>query len=128
MQTFKEFLSRQDNPFSVSKKEIITYWQSIEPNQPIVPQPIPIEKEGSTYGFDGIRITGSIGFIESILSRFKDFLYKESPTTKLNVVMRNIESKEPGDLNTNKYVFYVNVGERGKGKAKVPKLPKPKFN
>lgn len=126
MQTFTEFLDIQENAKSISKKEILNYWRSIEPNQPIMPQPIPLEKDGTTYGFDGIRITGSLQFIDSVLSRFKDFLYKETPHTKLNVVLRNVDNKEPNDVNLNKYVFYVNVGERGRGRMKVPKLPAPK--
>ena len=130
MQSFKEFIDSQHKGMSKSKlwsstkREIINYWRTIEPNQPIMPQPVPREKEGSTYGYDGIRITGSFEFIDSVLSRFKDFLYKESPHTKLNLIYRQIEGKDR-DPNMNKYVFYINVGERGKGRRR-PRLPAPK--
>jgi len=117
METFSEFLSTQsDKPWSATKKEIVTMWRNLQPNLPLMPRPIPKNSEGSTYGYDAIRITGSSDFIKSILSRFKDFLYKETPDTKLGLVFRQTQGKHGHDPNQNKYVCYISVIERAKHK------------
>ena len=125
MENFREFINAQSGGnWSATKDEIIHYWQNIKPNMPIMPNAIPKDKHGSSYGYDGIRVTGTFEFVSSVMSRFKDFIYKESPHTRLNLVFRQVQDRNTHSSIADKYVFYVNVAERGSGKKPVPKLPK----
>lgn len=109
--------------WSATKKEIIDWWTKLKSDQPIIANPIPYEKEGSTYGWDGIRITGSKEFVASVMSRFKDFIYQENPATKLNLVFRQVEDKNTQTPDGNRFVFYANVAKRAPKKI-APKLSK----
>ena len=128
-------LAVQDNPTSApvkvqkwkaTKDEIISYWKSLRPDTPLFFNPIEYEHTGSTYGEDGIRITGRPEFIAAVLSRLKEVLNFETPQTKLSLTYRETESPSQSDAGINKtsYVFYVQARERGKGSIKAPK---PKF-
>ena len=61
----------------MKKAEMLQHWQTIPDNQPVNPDPVPYKHEGSTYDQDGIRITGSKAFIDSVLSRLKELLQYE---------------------------------------------------
>lgn len=149
MTTFKQFLEQeQQEPSNISqavqpvtsqpiavkkwkatKAEILSYWQNIPPDTPIYMKPIDYEHKGSTYGEDGVRITGRPEFIGSVMSRLKEFLNFENSTTKLAVTYRQTESPSQakmGEIKTS-YVFYVSARERGSAKPKNLgiELPKP---
>ncbi len=145
MSEFRDFLEMSDpmavspsvqdaptpNPVKVqkwkaTKDEIISYWKSLKPDTPLFFKPIDYEHTGSTYGEDGIRITGRPEFIASVLARLKEVLNFETPQTKLALTYRETESPSQSDagINRTSYVFYVQTRERGKGSIKVPK---PKF-
>jgi hypothetical protein len=101
--------------WKASKEQILQYWKSIRNDSPIVMRPIEYEHKGSTYGEDGVRITGNPQFISSVLARLKDFLVYETPTTKLVVSYRQTESPSKlaaGEGKTS-YVFYIAAKERG---------------
>jgi hypothetical protein len=147
MMTFKEYLEQAEeqnvpqpiltptnnvNPIVVSgkkwtasKKQILQYWKSLRTDIPIVIRPIPYEHRGSTYGEDGIRITGSPQFIFSVLSKLKGFLVYETKSTKLAVVYRQTQS--PSKLLSgeakNSYVFYLSTKERGKKNPRKKIIP-----
>lgn len=112
--------------WKATKDEIISYWKSLEPDTPLFFKPIDYEHTGSTYGEDGIRITGRPEFIAAVLARLKEVLNFETPQTKLALTYRETESPSMSDAGVNKtsYVFYVQARERGKGSIK---LPKPKI-
>jgi hypothetical protein len=125
MKSFKEFLSdtEQSNPvansepkkWSATKSEIVSYWRNLRPDLPVLMRSIPYTHQGSTYGEDGIRITGSPKFIGSVLARLKEILNYESTETKLSVAYRQTASPSKaaeGDTKTS-YVFYVNSKQRG---------------
>jgi hypothetical protein len=100
--------------WSASKEDILKMWKSLSPSSPILVSPIDVEHKGSTYGEDGIRITGSPQFIYSVLSKLKPFLDYENPRTKLAVSYRETQSPsqlEKGNLKKS-YVFYVQVKQR----------------
>ena len=129
MRTFDEYIqgkktNSEGKPklWSAKKKEILNWWSKIEPNQPIVPDPIPNNREGSTYGWDGIRITGSKEFIASVMSRFKDFAYQENPATKLKLVFKQVEDKYTHTPDESRFVFYANAAQRSPKKVRVPKI------
>lgn len=126
MKSFKEWLEKKDlvefqrpqvsSPaWKISKDEIMKLWQSTNPDLPISIKPIAKEHVGSTYGEDGIRITGSPQFINSILGKIKPLINYETTNTKLVVSYRETQSPsqiERGNLKKS-YVFYVQVKERG---------------
>ena len=101
----------------MQKQEIINHWQGLSPNQDIPISEVPYKHEGSTYAEDGIRITGSKSFIDSILSRIKDLLEHENDETRLQLVYKQSVDKETG-AELPSYNCYIQVHERG-GEAKM---------
>jgi len=99
------------------KAEFLKLWQGIEKNQEIKIAAVPYKHSGSTYAEDGIRITGSQPFIESVLSRFTDLLAHENGNTRLQVNFQESKDRQTqrplGSFNC-----YVQVHERG-GEAKM---------
>lgn len=122
---FKQWLEKKDllefqrpmptPKWKISKEEIVKMWQGINPELPIALKPISKDHVGSTYGEDGIRITGSPQFINSILGKIKPLLSYETVNTKLVISYRETQSPsqiERGNLKKS-YVFYVQAKERG---------------
>lgn len=117
----------------MEKDQIMQYWQQLRPNDPIAYDPMKPGQKGSTFGEDGLRLTGSRRFIDSVLGRVKDIMHFENPSTKLNVVYRQVQYRGKGvsaDGNesqtpekTSSFVFYAQVKSRDK-----PQMPlkKPK--
>jgi hypothetical protein len=106
------FLPTQTKPFSAKKKEVLRMWRSLRPNLPIYIEPIS-PKDSSTYGKDGIRLSGSKNFIAGVLSRLKEILIYENPKTRLNLIFRGTQPKKDIQPNAQSYVFYINVQQRG---------------
>ena len=104
-------------PWKAKKDEIKKFWQALPASIPIQPlNIIPGNYKGSTYMYDGVRVTGSHQFINSVASRLKDILNYDGENTKLFLryhqqVDRNTEQPLP-----NSFVFYVQVrGKEDKG-------------
>jgi hypothetical protein len=112
---------------SASKAEIMDIWQKLRPDTPIYIMPMDdtfnLPGDHSTYGEDGVRITGSWPFIASILGRLKELMTYENPQTKLKLVFRGIKADNKASAERQSYAFYVNA-ERRKPKTIKPKLPK----
>jgi hypothetical protein len=112
--SFKLFLEEAEKGWVAKKAEILSLWGSLKPGQALNFDPIPHHVKGSRYNSDGIRITGTSRFINSVLSRFKELLqYEQSPYLKLDVsyqqIMKNYDpNKEP------KYVCYIHLVYRDK--------------
>jgi len=138
METFKEFLERdfvgfvlnefdqQQAPqvktkvWSAKKDEILRMWKTLRGDVPIMISPVSKMGDGQSYGEDGIRITGSWQFISSILGRLKEILVYENPQTKLRLSFRGVDSRGARP-DRQSYVFYINLENRGRGKAGRPK-------
>ena len=122
---FREFVQAgSPAPFRgwrLEKEDAMRYWQSLKPG-PIEFDPIKTGKRGSTFGEDGLRLTGSRRFIDSILARIKDMMQYENPNTKLNVVYRQVQYKgsETPDKSSS-FVFYAQAKERDS--TRTPGLP-----
>ena len=99
------------------KREILNHWQAIEPYQPIQINSVLYKHEGSTYAEDGIRLTGSQEFIDSVLSRLKDLLDHENGSTRLQLNYQPSKDSKTQEL-TGSYNCYIQVHERG-GEAKM---------
>lgn len=114
-------------PWSAKKPEIMQMWQNLRPDMPILMTPMVGSGLGGTssYGEDGIRVTGSWQFISSVIGRFKDIMNYENPTTKLRLVFKGVD-KSRGRADRESFVFYVNADPRASGKTGKPKLEKPK--
>ena|SRR6185437_6241543 len=118
---FKEFLNGSANiaasaapkPWSMDKDQIMQYWQNLNPSTPVFFDPIEPGKRGSTFGEDGLRLTGSRRFIDSVLGRLKDIMQYENPSTKLSLTYRQVEYR--GNQTPNKstsFVFYAQAKKR----------------
>ena len=101
--------------WKATKEQIVAYWKNLRQDTPIQMKPIDYTHKGSTYGEDGLRITGSPQFIASVIARLKEFLNYETPSTKLAVTYRQTESPSKVALGQSKtsYVFYIAARQRG---------------
>lgn len=109
----------------MEKKPFLNHWSKLRLNQPLRPKPVRYTHEGSTYAEDGIRITGSKAFVDSVLSRLKDLLRFESDTTRLQVVYKRSTDRESGKA-ISSYNCYVQVHARGGAPAKKKAKKKSK--
>ena len=115
LMNFRDYFEQQEmmsgrRPWKARRKDVITFWQGLQPNLPLQPNPVSKQHKGTKFREDGIRITGSSIFINSILSHIKDFLRFESdPQTKLEVEYRQIEGKSGQPMDGTAYACYVYV-------------------
>lgn len=123
--------------WSAKKEEILNLWQKMMPDLPIIMTPMAKNTTGgehSSYGEDGIRITGSWQFISGVLSRLKEIIGYENPETRLRLVFKGVDSNRNTRHDRQSYVFYVNLQPRSKGSAgrkpsfSKPKIEKPKID
>lgn len=106
----------------MEKAPFLKHWSKLKANQKLAPKPVKYTHEGSTYAEDGIRITGSKAFVDSVLSRLKDLLAFECDETRLQVVYKKSTDRESGKTLTS-YNCYVQVHGRG-GVADKKKVKK----
>lgn len=110
--------------WSAKKPEIMQMWKSFRGDVPIILTPMldndPNGGDKSSYGEDGIRITGSWYFISSVLARLKELMGFENPQTKLRLVLRGID-KERSRPDRQSFVFYCNLENRTHGKPGRPR-------
>lgn len=115
MMTFREFVENKNKnkPWIAKKKDIIQLWNSLSPELPINPSPVSKYHSGNRFDQDGIRITGSSKFVNSILARIKPFLiYVDHPLLDLDVKYRQvIKRKKTIDSNPS-FACYINVIEK----------------
>lgn len=111
MMNFRQW--QQNKPWKANKKEILQFWSTLPPSLVInQPKLIPSGYKGSSYKFDGIRITGSKNFITSVLSKIKDLLTFEGSNSRLEVTYKQqVDSKTQTPI-PDSYVFYVQIKER----------------
>jgi hypothetical protein len=119
---FKNWINNRESQKELGKKsewratkdQIIDFWKTLRIDSPIQMAPISYDHKGSTYGEDGIRITGRPEFIASVLGKLKNILAYEAESTKLVVSYRETQSPsqvEAGNLKKS-YVFYVQTRQR----------------
>ncbi len=104
-------------------------WQNFRNDTPILITPLSDKDaaaaQSSTYGEDGIRITGSWAFVSSMLSRLKELIAYENPQNKLRLVLRATD-KGKSRPDGQSFVFYLNLERRKQGKAGRPQVPAQK--
>ena len=114
MGSFRDYLEQNgyDEPklWKARRAEILTFWQGLVPDLPIQAKPVEEGHKGTRFRKDGVRITGSSEFINSVLSHLKDMLrYEGNPTSKLDVEYRQIQNKDQEIQNMPIYACYVHV-------------------
>jgi hypothetical protein len=97
----------------MDKEQTIRHWENLIPAEEVRPNAIPYSHTGSTYTCDSLRVTGSMEFIDSVLSRVKDILAYENENTRLHISCRETVDRDTG-LDTGKFNCYVQVRERGR--------------
>lgn len=110
--------SAAQKPWSGKKKEVLQLWKNLRPELPVIMTPMSQNQDGGTssYGEDGIRITGSWQFIAGVLSRLKEIIGYEGSSTKLRLVFKGIDSNRNARPDRPNYVFYVNLQNRSQGR------------
>lgn len=114
MLSFKQWCEQaMPKKWHMSRPEAIQYWRSLQPNMPMnTLRPIPEDHKGSTYAYDGVRITGSQQFITTIMSRLKDLLNFEGANSKLNITFQQQVDAKTSIVRPSSYVLYVQVQDR----------------
>lgn len=119
MLSFSEWRNQQSTkpkPWKAKKDEILSFWQNLPNTLPVHPTNlIPPNHQGSTYKYDGIRVTGSSQFINSIISRLKNILPYNAGNSKLNVLYKQQVDKNNYPVPTS-FVFYVQVKDKNRQK------------
>lgn len=109
MKTFTQFLEQKKaTPWVAKKADVLKLWNSVRPDAPINISPIPKGHIGNRFDQDGIRITGSSQFINSILGRLKPLLfYADHPSLNLDVKYRQVQRRDMTDRPS--FACYINV-------------------
>jgi hypothetical protein len=110
--TFRQFLEqKQGKPWVAKKADVLSLWKSTRPDNPISVQPVPSHHVGNRFDQDGVRITGSSQFINSILGKLKSFLvYDEHPSLGLDVKYRQVQRRNLSDRPS--FACYINVVQK----------------
>lgn len=129
MGTFRDFVEQaayeEPKLWKAKRQEILTFWQNLVPDLPIQAKPVEEGHKGTRFRKDGVRITGSSEFINSILSHLKDILrYESDPRSKLDVEYRQIMNKDHELQNLPVYACYVHVVA---DQDKLTKVLEPEF-
>ena len=103
---------------SFPKKEVLKHWHNLETNLKLNPEPVEYKHTGSTIAEDGIRITGSLIFIDSVLSQLKDLLQYENGETRLQIAWSELTDKNTGEKIKDRYRCSIQVHDRG-NEAKI---------
>lgn len=106
--TFRQFLEQKNTPWVAKKSDVIRLWNSVRPDVPLQPQPVPKHHVGTRFDQDGIRITGGSQFINSVLGRLKPLLfYTDHPSLDLDIKYRQVQRRSPTDRPS--FACYMNV-------------------
>ncbi len=128
MKSFRQWREQQDAPLTgqspeawkMSKAEALQHWQQLQPGMPMSQlRVIPPDHKGPTYRYDGVRVTGSGQFIDSVMSRLKDILSYESESTRLNLVYRQQVDSKLQEPIPDSFVFYAQARDRKSGQGSV---------
>lgn len=113
MLNFREWAAQHAG--KAKKDQILNYWNQLPPSMPVQPTKIiPRDYQGSSIYYDGIRVTGTQQFINSVASRLKDLLNYNQGETNLDVRYRQQKNPDTKEPLPNSYIFYAQVRQRGK--------------
>ena len=102
----------------MTKRRFLDHWRELaQPENGIPPlemRPVPYKHRGSCFDQDGIRITGSAGFIDAVLVRLADLLRYEAATTRLQTAYQQVVDRQTGLPVPDAFCCYVQVHQRGR--------------
>lgn len=112
--TFRQFLEQKQNkPWVAKKDDVLQLWQATRQDAPVSIDPVSPFHKGSRFDQDGIRITGSSQFINSVLGKLKSLLYySDHPSLDLDVKYRQIQKRSL--TNRTSFACYINVVHKKK--------------
>ncbi len=96
------------------KAETLDHWRGLTPTKTPAQtmRRVAYKHEGSTFDQDGIRLTGSAEFIDSVLAVLKPLLARENASERLQLSYTESTDRETRrPLGT--YQCYIQVHERG---------------
>jgi hypothetical protein len=114
---FEQGVPDHKKPWSGKKQDILQMWKSLQPDIPVHMEPLTPSQEGqnqSSYGEDGIRITGSKNFIAGVLAKLKEIIGYENDYTRLRLVFKGVDAERVSRKDRQNYVFYINLQPRGR--------------
>lgn len=102
---------------ALTKSDLICQWLELEPDQDPLAHMRPIVGSGSSYGGDGIRISGSVEFVSAVMSRLQDLTDAEND---LMILKASHSIVKPTEINgkakdwkyTGGHVVYIQLGQR----------------
>lgn len=100
--------SNISKPWKAKKADVLSHWKSLTPNLPIKMDAVPESHKGTRFRSDGLRVTGSPQFINSVLSRIKDMADFEKTGNRLDVEYRQIDTKSSDNAELD-FVFYCHL-------------------
>jgi hypothetical protein len=93
------------------KQDVVRLWNSLRDDLPLVPKPVSKSHSGNRFDQDGIRITGSTSWINSVLSKLKPLLfYSNHPALNLDVKYRMVPRRDLADKQS--FACYINLIEK----------------
>lgn len=111
---FRQFLENKEKPWIAKKDDVLRLWNSVRDDQNLQPQPVPPHHVGTRFDQDGIRITGSSQFINSVLGRLKPLLfYSNHPSLDLDVKYRSVQRRNLSSRPS--FACYINVVSKQRG-------------
>lgn len=102
---------------AISKHEMLARWKALPDRKRMKPRPIPYGHRGSTIDEDGIRLCGSLEFIESVLSHLKPLMDFEGADTRLGLSCSELTDKESGRRMSGRFRCAIQVHARAGGGA-----------
>jgi hypothetical protein len=111
--TFRQFLEQKEvsKPWVAKKADVLKLWNSVRTDSPLQVQPVPAQHTGKRFDQDGVRVTGSSPFINSVLARLKSFLfYADHPSLELDVKYRSVQRRSITDKPS--FACYINVVQK----------------
>jgi len=111
---FRQFVEQSaEKPWIAKRKDVIDLWKKVRPDMPLNPTPVPHHHRGNRFDQDGVRITGSSQWINSLLGRLKPLLvYDEYPLLDIDIKYRQIQRRDLTDKPS--FACYINVVEKKK--------------
>ena len=106
---------------AMSKAEMLEHWRKLKYRNPLeVMQAIRYGTKGSTFGADGVRISGSPEFLDAVASCLMPLLEGENADTRLQITRNDVtpneidgKVKEYPNAVENAEVLYIQLYERG---------------
>lgn len=101
-------------PQRLTKAQALAHWRALgtQPSPAATMRQVAYKHRGSTFDEDGIRLTGSRAFIDSVLAALTPLLARENDRERLQLVYA--ESTDRDSRNpTGAWTCYIQVHERG---------------